>query len=190
MWKSNTSSSIMKKLFKTRNLSIENRIKFVIWVSRVKASGLSLGMYRLVSVLCNGQVGMVRRLAMWKIENDVVVYGILLPDKTVFSHTPFSLTNWKHLEHSRDSHKIYISIFSFWLLVYLLSSLSSPSHTTQELHVHGTFKSSTHEMNPWLFNMFLLRQCCMFATTSKWQLRKHATGMFLVCHFICLKIYF
>ena len=54
MWKSNTSSSFMKKLLETKNLSIESRVKFVTWVNMVKASGLLPGMYRLVSVLYKG----------------------------------------------------------------------------------------------------------------------------------------
>ena len=59
-----------KRLLKTRNLIIENRVIFVTWVNTVKASGPLPGMYRLVTVLCKGYVGMLWRLAVSMIKKD------------------------------------------------------------------------------------------------------------------------
>ena len=66
-----------------------------------------------------------------KMDHDVVVHGLLLTDKSVFSNTILLLMKWQHLEHSRDSHKMQLELiqplntdFSSFLLTVSVAILT------------------------------------------------------------------
>ena len=77
----------------------------------VKAFDLLLGMYKLVFVLLKLKVEMLLGQILWKIDHDVVVNCLQLPNKIVFSCT--SLSYWQnglHLERSSDSYTMQLEL--------------------------------------------------------------------------------
>ena len=70
----------MKEVLKTRILSIERRVNDVSLTVQIAFDYIP-GIYRLVFVLCKGELGVLWRWVLCRLDNDDVVHGLLLTDR-------------------------------------------------------------------------------------------------------------